>query len=70
MVVTKTSQTLAANSTTVSVSYTGSLVNYIAKDATTGEVVITEVDVADNAVTFTIAQVYANDITCDVFALA
>lgn len=70
MVVTKTSQTLAANSTTVSVSYTGSLVNYIAKDATTGEIVITEVDVADNAVTFTIAQVYANDITCDVFALA
>jgi len=70
MVVTKTTQTLATNNTTVDVAYTGSVVNTFAKDATTGEQIMLDVEVGVDKVTFSIAQVYANNIICDVFALA
>lgn len=70
MVVTKTTQTLATNNITVDVAYTGSVVNTFAKDATTGEQIMLDVEVGVDKVTFSIAQVYANNIICDVFALA
>lgn len=70
LLVSKTTQTLMTNSTTVDVAYTGTVVNTLAKDATTGEELIVDVDIASDKVTFSIAQVYANNIVCDVFALA
>lgn len=70
LLVSKTTQTLTANSTTVDVAYTGTVVSTLAKDATTGEQLIVDVDIASDKVTFSIAQVYANNIVCDVFALA
>ena len=55
--------TLAANTTSVSVAYTGTVINTFVKDGS-GNEVVTDVAIGASTVTFTVAQAAATALTC------
>lgn len=60
--------TISAGNTSITVSYTGDLMNFYCVDSVSGEVVKVNEIISADSVTFSIAQTYTNSLTCTVIS--